>query len=116
MKEVKKLALHNNTPCNTYVYIENLTITHEDKTYPITNTYTNKKYVYFNLNNPQILYLSDRLSTSSLIESNSNLYFSDISTTSCTFFTNPCGSKLSNTNLINSLLIMIPFPFIFLIM
>lgn len=53
------MALHNNTPSNTYIYIENLTITHDNKTYPITNVYTNKKYVYFNLNEPQILYLTD---------------------------------------------------------
>ena len=51
------MALHNNTPSNTYIYIENLTITHDNKTYPITNTYTNKKYIYFDLNNPQTLYL-----------------------------------------------------------
>ena len=62
------------------------------------------------------LYLSDRLSTSSLMESNSSLYLSDTFTTSFTFLINPCGSKLSNTNLINSLLMMIPFPFMFLIM
>ena len=53
------MALHNNTPNNTYIYIENLTITYDNKTYPITNIYTNKKYIYFNLNNTQTLYLSD---------------------------------------------------------
>lgn len=53
------MALYNNTPSNTYVYIENLTITYNSQTYPITNVYTNKKYVYFNLNDPQTLYLSD---------------------------------------------------------
>ena len=53
------MSLHNNTPSNTYVYIENLTITYDNKTYPITNIYTNKKYIYFNLNNTQTLYLSD---------------------------------------------------------
>lgn len=53
------MALHNNTPSNTYVYIENLTITYNNQTYPITNLYTNKKYIYFDLNNPQILYLTD---------------------------------------------------------
>ena len=53
------MALHNNTPSNTYIYIENLTITYDSQTYPITNLYTNKKYVYFNLNNTQTLYLSD---------------------------------------------------------
>ena len=53
------MALHNNTPNNTYIYIENLTITYDNQTYPITNVYTNKKYVYFNLNEPQTLYLSD---------------------------------------------------------
>ena len=53
------MSLHNNTPSNTYVYIENLTITYDNKTYPISNIYTNKKYIYFNLNNTQTLYLSD---------------------------------------------------------
>ena len=53
------MSLYNNTPSNTYVYIENLTITYNGQTYPITNIYTNKKYVYFDLNNPQTLYLSD---------------------------------------------------------
>ena len=53
------MSLYNNTPSNTYIYIENLTITYNSQTYPITNLYTNKKYVYFNLNNPQTLYLSD---------------------------------------------------------
>ena len=53
------MSLHNNTPSNTYIYIENLTITYNNQTYPISNIYTNKKYVYFNLNEPQILYLSD---------------------------------------------------------
>ena len=53
------MALYNNTPSNTYVYIENLTITYDNRTYPITNIYTNKKYIYFNLNNTQTLYLSD---------------------------------------------------------
>ena len=53
------MALYNNTPSNTYIYIENLTVTYDGQTYPITNVYTNKKYVYFNLNEPQILYLTD---------------------------------------------------------
>ena len=53
------MALYNNTPTNTYIYIENLTITYNSQTYPISSLYTNKKYVYFNLNNPQTLYLSD---------------------------------------------------------
>ena len=53
------MSLHNNTPSNTYVYIENLTITYDTKTYPVANIYTNKKYIYFDLNNPQTLYLSD---------------------------------------------------------
>lgn len=53
------MALHNNTPSNTYIYIENLTITYNNQTYPITSLYTNKKYIYFDLNNPQTLYLSD---------------------------------------------------------
>ena len=53
------MALYNNTPSNTYIYIENLTITYDNKTYPITNVYTNKKYIYFDLNNTQTLYLSD---------------------------------------------------------
>ena len=110
------MSLHNNTPSNTYVYIENLTITYDTKTYPVANIYTNKKYIYFDLNNPQTLYLSDRLSTSSLMEFNSNLYLSDTSTTSSTFLINPSLSKLSNINLINSLLMMMPFPFMFLIM
>ena len=53
------MALHNNTPSNTYIYIENLTITYDSQTYPISNLYTNKKYIYFDLNNTQTLYLSD---------------------------------------------------------
>ena len=53
------MSLHNNTPNNTYIYIENLTVTYDGQTYPITNLYTNKKYIYFDLNNPQTLYLSD---------------------------------------------------------
>ena len=53
------MALHNNTPSNTYIYIENLTITYNNQTYPITNLYTNKKYIYFDLNNTQTLYLSN---------------------------------------------------------
>ena len=53
------MSLHNNTPNNSYIYIENLTITYDSQTYPISNIYTNKKYVYFNLNEPQTLYLSD---------------------------------------------------------
>ena len=53
------MSLYNNTPSNTYIYIENLTITYDSQTYPISNIYTNKKYVYFNLNEPQILYLTD---------------------------------------------------------
>ena len=53
------MSLYNNTPSNTYIYIENLTITYNNQTYPITNLYTNKKYIYFDLNNPQTLYLSD---------------------------------------------------------
>ena len=53
------MALHNNTPNNSYIYIENLTITYDNQTYPISNIYTNKKYVYFNLNEPQTLYLSN---------------------------------------------------------
>ena len=218
------MALYNNTPANTYIYIENLTITYNNQTYPITSLYTNKKYIYFDLNSPQTLYLSDirkkdenliyiikningngiiinnelirlvfdnfdpqglvkkveevvdvserykleldsmsedvetlsdkykkdksfndikeslntsiieynsllinastlltnflsdSVSTSSLMESNSSLYLSDTSTTSSTFLINPSGSKLSNTNLINSLLMIIPFPFMFLIM
>lgn len=53
------MSLHNNTPSNTYIYIENLTVTYDSQTYPITNLYTNKKYIYFDLNSPQTLYLSD---------------------------------------------------------
>ena len=53
------MSLHNNTPNNSYIYIENLTITYDNQTYPISNIYTNKKYVYFNLNNTQTLYLSN---------------------------------------------------------
>ena len=53
------MALYNNTPSNTYIYIENLTITYDNQTYPTTNVYTNKKYIYFDLNQPQTLYLSN---------------------------------------------------------
>ena len=53
------MSLYNNTPNNTYIYIENLTITYDGQTYPISNIYTNKKYIYFDLNNTQTLYLSD---------------------------------------------------------
>ena len=53
------MALHNNTPSNTYIYIENLTITYDSQTYPIINVYTNKKYIYFDLKQPQTLYLSN---------------------------------------------------------
>ena len=53
------MALYNNTPSNTYIYIENLTITYDSQTYPIINVYTNKKYIYFDLNQPQTLYLSN---------------------------------------------------------
>ena len=53
------MSLHNNTPNNGYVYIENLTITYDNQTYPISNIYTNKKYIYFNLNDVQTLFLSD---------------------------------------------------------
>ena len=53
------MSLHNNTPSNTYIYIENLTITYDNQTYPISNLYTNKKYIYFDLNNTQTLYLSN---------------------------------------------------------
>lgn len=53
------MSIHNNTPSNTYIYIENLTVTYDSQTYPITNLYTNKKYIYFDLNSPQTLYLSD---------------------------------------------------------
>ncbi len=53
------MALYNNTPSNTYIYIENLTITYDSQTYPIINVYTNKKYIYFDLKQPQTLYLSD---------------------------------------------------------
>ena len=53
------MSLYNNTPSNTYIYIENLTITYNNQTYPITNLYTNKKYIYFDLNNTQTLYLSN---------------------------------------------------------
>ena len=53
------MALYNNTPSNTYIYIENLTITYDNQTYPTSNVYTNKKYIYFDLNQPQTLYLSN---------------------------------------------------------
>ena len=53
------MSLHNNTPNNGYIYIENLTITYDNQTYPISNIYTNKKYIYFNLNDVQTLFLSD---------------------------------------------------------
>ena len=53
------MALYNNTPSNTYIYIENLTITYDSQTYPIINVYTNKKYIYFDLKQPQTLYLSN---------------------------------------------------------
>ena len=53
------MALNNNTPANTYIYIDNLVITFENQSYPINNIYTNKKYIYFDKNKTDTLYLSD---------------------------------------------------------
>ena len=53
------MALNNNTPANTYIYIDNLVITFENQSYPINNIYTNKKYIYFDKNKTNTLYLSD---------------------------------------------------------
>ena len=54
------MALNNNTPANTYIYIDNLVITFENQSYPINNIYTNKKYIYFDKNKTDTLYLSEK--------------------------------------------------------
>ena len=53
------MALLDNVPSMGYIYIQNLVITYNEKPYVINNLYTNKKYIYWNLDNPFNLYCTD---------------------------------------------------------
>lgn len=53
------MALLDNVPGMGYIYIQNLVITYQEKPYVINNLYTNKKYIYWNLDNPFNLYCTD---------------------------------------------------------
>ena len=49
------MALLNNTPANSYIYIENMVVVWGEKVYTINSMYTNKPYNYFDITYPKIL-------------------------------------------------------------
>ena len=49
------MALLNNTPANSYIYIENMVVVWGEKVYTINSMYTNKPYIYFDISDPKIL-------------------------------------------------------------
>ena len=53
------MALRHNCPANGNIFVENLVLSYDDKSYAINNIYTSKQYLYWNENSPTELVESD---------------------------------------------------------
>lgn len=55
------MGINTNTPTLSYIQWKDLLITHNDIIYQIQNSYTNKPYIYWNINDPYKLITSNTL-------------------------------------------------------
>lgn len=55
------MSILSNTPTLSYIYIKDMVITYNDVPYQISNTYTQKPYIYWSIDQPYELIISNKI-------------------------------------------------------
>ena len=61
------MAIENNTPTKSYIYIKDLSIKYNEQLFPINNIYTKDKYIYWKIKDANLLTSSNMLNEENLI-------------------------------------------------
>ena len=61
------MAIENNTPTKSYIYIKDLSIKYDEQLFPINNIYTKDKYIYWKIKDANLLTSSNMLNEENLI-------------------------------------------------
>ena len=61
------MAIENNTPTKSYIYIKDLSIKYDEQLFPINNIYTKDKYIYWKIKDTNLLTSSNMLNEENLI-------------------------------------------------
>ena len=61
------MAIENNAPTKSYIYIKNLSIKYDEQLFPINNIYTKDKYIYWKIKDTNLLTSSNMLNEENLI-------------------------------------------------
>ena len=61
------MAIENNAPTKSYIYIKNLSIKSDEQLFPINNIYTKDKYIYWKIKDTNLLTSSNMLNEENLI-------------------------------------------------
>ena len=61
------MAIENNAPTKSYIYIKNLSIKYDEQLFPINNIYTKDKYIYWKIKDANLLTSSNMLNEENLI-------------------------------------------------
>ena len=61
------MAIENNTPTKSYIYIKDLSIKYDEQLFPINNIYTKDKYIYWKIKDANLLTSSNMLNKENLI-------------------------------------------------
>ena len=61
------MAIENNTPTKSYIYIKDLSIKYDEQLFPINNIYTKDNYIYWKIKDANLLTSSNMLNEENLI-------------------------------------------------
>ena len=61
------MAIENNAPTKSYIYIKDLSIKYDEQLFPINNIYTKDKYIYWKIKDANLLTSSNMLNEENLI-------------------------------------------------
>ena len=61
------MAIENNAPTKSYIYIKNLSIKYDEQLFPINNIYTKDNYIYWKIKDTNLLTSSNMLNEENLI-------------------------------------------------
>ena len=61
------MAIENNAPTKSYIYIKNLSSKYDEQLFPINNVYTKDKYIYWKIKDTNLLTSSNMLNEENLI-------------------------------------------------
>ena len=61
------MAIENNAPTKSYIYIKDLSIKYDEQLFPINNIYTKDKYIYWKIKDTNLLTSSNMLNEENLI-------------------------------------------------